>query len=239
MRLEWTDRGYEFGIDQGVIYPPDMPGEAWNGLITVQESPGDSVDSIGYQDGIKYINRQHVVEFVGIIEAFTKPLTFPEAGFARQQPRPSFDMCYRVQTDKTYKLHILYNVQAAPSNREYRYKDPSAFSWDFTTLPIKMPGGLMGSHLVIDFDLAYSGAIEALERIIYGWEETPARLPDPEELYDIFEANSELRVDDLGNGIFRVTGPDSAIIMTDSSTFEITWPTAIYLDPVTYVISSS
>ena len=47
-KLEWDktgERQYEVGVDHGVIYPYDSEsaayaaGEAWNGLISVSESP--------------------------------------------------------------------------------------------------------------------------------------------------------------------------------------------------------
>jgi hypothetical protein len=65
-----------------------------------------------------------------------------------------------------------------------------------------------------------------------------ARLPDPQEIFDIFEANSILRVVDNGDGTFTVTGPDDAITMLDDTTFEIDWPSVVVIDSNTYEISS-
>jgi hypothetical protein len=65
-----------------------------------------------------------------------------------------------------------------------------------------------------------------------------ARLPTPEELLGIFERTALLQVVDNGDGTFTVTGPDEAIQMLDPTTFQIAWPSAVYLDAESYSLSS-
>jgi hypothetical protein len=80
--------------------------------------------------------------------------------------------------------------------------------------------------------------MEALEDVLYGTDDESPRLPSPEEVFEIFEENAILRIIDNGDGTWTAIGPDSAIEMLDSETFEITWPSAVYIDADTYTISS-
>jgi hypothetical protein len=230
-RLNWIEMvpKYEAGVDRGVFFPDEGEGETWNGLITVTEDPADSDVKVRYQDGVKYRQRRTLDSFAGTIEAYTFPLAM--------NGRP-FGLSYRVSAGDTYKIHIVYNVLVAPSARSYRQKEPNTFNWDFTTQPENFPGGRFGSHFVIDSSIAYPEAIEALEDMLYGSADGGSHLPTPDEIYDLFEANALLQIIDHGDGTWTAIGPDTAIIMLDSTTFQITWPSAIYISDDTYTISS-
>lgn len=56
------------------------------------------------------------------------------------------------------------------------------------------------SHFIIDTEVAYPETIVAFEKVLYGDDETEARLPSPLEVFDIFEANARFRVIDNGDG---------------------------------------
>lgn len=120
----------------------------------------------------------------------------------------------------------------------YQYNDPGLYSWLLSTIPVPLPEGGATSHLIVDPGLAYPSAVSSLEDILYGTDTTEARLPTPSEVLDVFEINSILRVVDNGDGSFTVTGPDDAITMVDSTTFQITWPSAVFIDSITYTIHS-
>lgn len=239
-KLVWDDidsRRYETGVDRGVYYPKDGSGEVWNGLTSVQESPSDSDEKPRYIDGIKVRSRRGLGEFSGSIEAFTYPPSFGDH-LVMHQRRNVFDMSYRVMTKDFYKIHLVYNVLVSPTNDSYQHEEVSPFSWDFTTRPVAIPGSNLSAHLVIDTAKAYPETVTALEELLYGYDLGIAHMPTPDEVLTVFEENSLLRVIDNGDGSFTVTGPDSAILMIDATTFEITWDSAVMIDAVSYTISS-
>jgi hypothetical protein len=220
------------GLHQGVFYPPTGPGEPWNGLISVGEEDESEI-STTYIDGVKNYQRRRRGYFSGNIQAYTYPDNFYSDILIRRKT-PSFGLSYRTND----KIHLVYNVLLAPEQQSHTQKSTDSFSWSFSTLPIDMPDNTLGSHIIIDTNIAYSSTIEDLENVLYGTEAENARLPTPFEIFDIFEENSILRVIDHGDGTFTVEGPDSAIQMLDSTTFEITWPSAVYIDAVSYTIHS-
>lgn len=233
-KLTWdTVRPYDMGLSHGVLYSPGKPGEAWNGLVSLVENEADSVTRPLYLDGFRVISRQKEGRFAGTIGAFTYPDSFYDDVLTQKRSRP-FGLSYRTET----KLHILYNVLVSPSPSANEQRETGIFSWPFTTRPIQMPEGQRSAHLVIDTSIAYSWTVTALEEILYGSSAEDARLPDPTEVLAIFEDNSILQVIDHGDGSFTVTGPDDAITMLDETTFQITWPSATYLDAETYTIHS-
>lgn len=237
-RLTWDKfHSYETGIDRGVFYPSNGPGEAWNGLTIVKESPTNSDEQLRYVDGVKTLRRRRYGAFSGTIEALTYPESFYENVLTQRRP-DYFGFSYRVKTDEIYKIHLVYNVLVSPSSYNYQQTETEPFSWDFTTRAINIPGAKLSAHLVIDGSKAYSWAVAALEDILYGTDSKTARLPSPEEVVDLFEVNSIVLVIDNGDGTFTVTGPDSIVKMLDTTTFEINWPSAVYIDEVSYTITS-
>lgn len=218
-RLAWDkvgDRLYETGVDRGVLYIPDNGGNytkgyAWNGLTTLTESPSGADSNPQYADNIKYLNLLSAEQFGGTIEAFTYPDEFaqcdgtatPQAGIAiGQQSRKSFGLSYRTRvgndvdgTDHGYKVHVIYNALAAPSERAYGTinDSPSAisFSWAITTTPVEV--GTIGgvsykptATLTIDSTKVDATALANLEDILYGTAGVDPRLPLPAEIIALF-----------------------------------------------------
>jgi hypothetical protein len=213
--LEWDNTGertYETGVDRGVLYTPDAAGVyasgvSWNGLVTVTESPSGAESNPQYADNIKYLNLESAEEFGATIEAFTYPPEWeqhdgsaaPVPGLSvGQQGRRPFGLCYRTLkgndtegNDYGYKLHLVYNAKAAPSEKAYGTVNDSpeaiTFSWEVTTTPVNV--GTVGgvdykptAVLVLDsteLDLA------PLEAILYGATAAP-RLPPPDEVIELF-----------------------------------------------------
>lgn len=212
--LTWDQVGerlYEVGVDHGVLYLPDASGVynsgfAWNGLTTVTESPSGAEASPQYADNIKYLNLISAEEFGGTIEAFTYPEEFsqcdgtdvPSPGVAvGQQGRKMFGMSYRTKvgndvdgTDFGYKLHLLYGLQAAPSEKAYATINDSpeaiAFSWEFTSTPVPVTGRKPTSLIVVDSSLVTPADLTALENLLYGQAATPAALPTPDAVIALF-----------------------------------------------------
>lgn len=260
-RLIWDkvgERFYESGIDRGVLYVDGQPGIAWTGLTSVVEHPSGGSQRAYYIDGVKYLNVPSSEEFEATINAFTYPNEFAQCDgttqvhhglFISQQTRKSFGLSYRTRigndltgTDHGYKIHIVYNALATPSQRTNKTFessiDPFDFSWDITTRPPASTGYKRTAHLVIDSRLTNPQTISAVEDILYGTDSNAARIPSLVELVNVFETNTVLTVTDHGDGTYTVTGPPEAIQMLDSTTFQITWPSAVYIDAESYTISS-
>lgn len=236
-RLIWgLTREYQIGLERGVLYPNDGPGEAWNGLVSIEENPDGDV-LIRYIDGQKLELRRDQGSFNGRINAYTFPDSFYENVLRQARPR-SFGLSYRVGPPENQKIHLVYNVLVVPSAYSYEQVEPDLFRWSFTSLPVPVPEAERSAHLVVDTATAYSSTLSDLESILYGSESASARLPSPAEVVDIFEQNAILRVTNHGDGTFTIDGPDSAVTMVDSTTFQVDWPSVIVHDADNYQISS-
>lgn len=209
-KLVWDQTGeryYETGVRQGVLYPMQeggayTKGVAWNGLTAVTESPSGAEATALYADDIKYLNLLSVEEFGCTIEAYTYPDEFAEcdgsASLAAgvnigQQKRKTFGLCYRTvlgndvdNNDYAYKLHLVYGCLASPSEKAYSSindsPDAITFSWEVTTTPVAVTGFKPTACITIDSTKANAEKLTALEAILYGANETEARLPLPDEI---------------------------------------------------------
>lgn len=208
--LTWDQVGerlYETGVDHGVLYIPDATGVydsgfAWNGLTTVTESPSGAESNAQFADNIKYLNLLSAEEFGGTIEAFTYPEEFGQCDGTDelapgvqigQQGRKVFGLSYRTKlgndiegTDHGYKLHLLYGLQAAPSEKAYATINDSpeaiAFSWEITSSPVPVTGKKPTALLVVDSTKVDPAALTDLEELLYGAGATEAALPTPDEV---------------------------------------------------------
>lgn len=238
-RLEWSTPGsnrYEAGVDRGVFYPLDAPAEEWSGLVSVSESPFNSETRTRYVDGVKVGNRQTRGEFAATVEAFSYPRAFCDE-FLRPARR-RFDMSYRTMTDSSYKIHLVYNARAFPTDRNYVFDDAHPFSWDIVATPVPVPESAASAHLIVDGGVSYLSTMADLESILYGSEAADPRIPRPEELMQIFENHSILLVIDHGDGSWTATGPDDIIKWLDGTSFQIDWPSAVETGPSEYTLSS-
>lgn len=211
--LTWDqvgERFYETGVDHGVLYIPTNGvynfGVAWNGLISVTESPSGAEPSPQYADNIKYLNLLSTEEFGGTIEAFTFPdefaqcdgTAFPKVGLAvGQQPRKTFGLSYRTKIgndtngqDLGYKLHLVYGALAAPSEKAYSTINDSpeavTFSWEFTTTPVEVTGLKPTALLTIDSTKVAAAGLTSLEALLYGTELQEPSLPLPNAVIALF-----------------------------------------------------
>ena len=213
-KLVWDQTGerlYETGVKKGVLYPQAEgglypKGYAWNGLISVTESPSGAESSPLYADDIKYLNLLSNEEFGATIEAYTYPDEFAQCdGSANiatgvsigQQARKSFGLCYRTvlgndvdSNDYGYKLHIIYGGMASPSEKGYSTINDSpeaiTFSWEVTTTPVSVNGFKPTASVTIDSTKVNKDKLAELEDILYGSESKEARLPLPDEIATLF-----------------------------------------------------
>lgn len=207
-KLEWdkkTERLYETGVKQGVLYVQKADGTydngvAWNGLTAVTENPSGAESNPLYADDIKYIDLRSAEEFGATIEAYTYPDEFAACdGSATvtagvtigQQVRKPFGLCYRTTlgndsefNDHGYKLHIIYNATASPSEKGYQTinDNPEAitFSWEITTTPVAVTGYKPTASITIDSTKVDATKLETLKDMLYGTAQTEPTLPTPD-----------------------------------------------------------
>ena len=89
-----------------------------------------------------------------------------------------------------YKIHLVYNALAAPSDRTNATikdsPDPNTMSWGITTNPPELAGIRPTSHFVVDSTKTNPAVLVILENHIYGTESTAPTLPSPAELVGMF-----------------------------------------------------
>lgn len=244
MRIVWDGpeaRPYSSGVDQGVLYPGDNPGVPWNGLISVSET-GEPNQEARYFDGIRYLTRGLPSGFSGVISAYTypdelEPYIGISGGFTGQNRR-SFGLTYRTSNE----IHIVYNVLAAPSNQDYSTigaeAAPSSMVWNFTTVPVKIPGGKPSAHIVILIDESNPVALSSLEALLYGDDTNEPSLPSVDDILALFEASAILQITDNGDGTWSATGPDDVVIDNGNGTFTINYSTVVIVGDGTFRVDS-
>lgn len=245
-RISWSagnENAHNVGLDRGMFYIPNQEGIPWNGLISVTESSPNSVIYKTYQDGQRVLIRCRDLEYEARVQAFTYPNEF-EVYFGRHPSlRSPFSFSYRtLSSDTTYRIHLVYNVVAAPSDIEFSTIsdeiDPTIFEWTFTTRPVKISGRAVSNHIILDSRMIHSWTLAALEDQLYGSEGVISHMPSPEELEEIFEQNAILKVVDNGDGTATITGPDEAVYSAGSDKMTVDWISVVQTSPTTIDISS-
>lgn len=215
-KLVWDQTGerlYETGVKNAVLYVKSSEGTypqgvAWNGITAVTESPSGAEATALYADDIKYLNLMSNEEFGATIEAYTYPDEFAECDgsaaittgvYIGQQSRKAFGLCYRTvvgndvdANDYGYKIHIIYDALAAPSEKAYATVNDSpeaiTFSWEVTTTPVNVTGYKPTASVTIDSTKVDKEKLAALEAVLYGSESEEARLPLPDEIVTLVGA---------------------------------------------------
>ena len=231
--LVWDVAGthwYETGISHGVLYPMDNgvygDGVAWNGLTSVSESPDGADANDLWADNIKYASLRSAETFGGTIEAYTYPDEWAACDgsksignggiYVGQQPRKSFGLSYQTEQgndvdseiDDGYKIHLVYNCTASPSDRQYETindsPDAITFSWEYTSNPVAFTDANAiaaklkpVSCITIDSKKVISSAetvdagqnkLNSLLQVLYGTKgegnaAVKAKLPTPDQIY--------------------------------------------------------
>lgn len=217
-KIKWDETGkrlYETGTDRGVLYPQAQDGTypkgvAWNGLTGVTESPSGADPNDIYADNIKYLSIRAAEDFGATVTCYTYPDEWLQCdGSAEvipgvtigQQTRLPFGMSFRSilgndvkSNDYGYKLHLIYNATASPSERAYATVNDSPeaieFSYELTTTPIGINGHKPIASMAIDSTKVDADKLAALEQILYGTGDTDARLPLPDEVISILGGTS-------------------------------------------------
>jgi hypothetical protein len=212
--LSWDQTGqrfYETGVDRAVLYIPDAGGVytngvAWNGITAITESPGGAETNPMFADNIKYLNLFSLEEYAMTLEAYTFPDQFAQFDgtwiasqgvYVGQQNRTPFGLSYRTRLgndllsdDFGYKLHLVYNCLASPSERAYSTVNDSpeaiTFSWEIATTPVPVTGRKATSIITIDTTKVMPANLTALTNALWGTGGTDPRLPFPDEVIAMF-----------------------------------------------------
>jgi hypothetical protein len=190
-------------------------GIAWNGLTSVSKSPSGAEANDIYADNIKYASLRSAETFGATIEAYTYPNEFAQCNgldetenglYLGQQMRKSFGFCFRtdigddsdngIDVNDKYKLHIIYNATASPSEESFSTINDSpeaiTFSWEISTIPVEAGTGYLPTAiLTIDKSLLTTKGLSklaTLEQVLYGTNGTEPRLPNPKDVIDFFKA---------------------------------------------------
>lgn len=218
MKLTWDKTGeryYETGVDKGVLFPFASDGDskyakgvAWNGLSTVTESPSGAEPTSLYANNAKYATLMSAEELSLTLEAYTYPKEFEACdGLADlgdgvtidQQTRQHFGFVYRTYlgndeegNDHGYKLHLVYDCLASPSEKSRATvndsPDVSPFSWSVTCTPVSVTGYKTTSMLTIDSTKVKQPVLKSIEEKLYGTEDTEPTLPTPDEILNIISS---------------------------------------------------
>lgn len=257
--LVWDQTGsrfYETGVDRGVLYLPDGSGVPWNGLISVNEKLiGNELEPI-YFDGVKFADAMSVGDFAGTLKAYTYPEEFLELEgilsvgnglFAANQYTKQFGLSYRTKIgndveggDLGYKIHILYNLTAVPTQKAYQTSSGAnavEFEWDLTATPGEVHGFRPTAHIILDSRYTNELLLQNIEDVLYGNEINNATLPAISTLTAFIGNWVILRITDNGNGTWTADGPANYISMLDATAFQIVQANAVYTDVNTYMIS--
>jgi len=242
-RLTWGDpetRRFEDGISRAVLYVDGGYGVPWNGVVSIEEAPEGGEPHSFFYDGEKYKQTFTSEVFEGKIEAYTYPDEFavcmglrsirPGFGIGYQNKKP-FNLCYRTEIgdgitqDKGYKLHLVYNVWAGATEltRQTRGSDsePALFSWDLTTVPIKVPGYRSSSYFVLDSSAIEQETMAAIEDLLYGTDETLATFPTTDEILSILGIPEDPITLTVFGDTFEVSGTRRQVSLLTGGRFSV------------------
>jgi hypothetical protein len=228
-------------LDRGVLYLADE-AVPWTGLVSVDEKEAGSVDAEHYFDGRRLAVTQETGDFGATVSAYTYPEVFGEYnGYSERETYQRFGFSYRTQYADGYKLHIVYNALITPNDRGWRTVkstvDPSLFAWDVSTSAVPIPNASPASRLTIEIG-ANDAVLSTVEDILYGTDTEDPRLPDPYELYELYESATVLRILYNGDGTYTAIGPDSMVRLLADGLFEIEAPTVFLGGHDIFTVSS-
>jgi hypothetical protein len=182
------ERRYETGVDRGVIFLPDGNVVAWNGLTSVTESRSKEVKNY-YIDGIQYLAHPVLGGYAAKVTAFTYPdeldmitglaRAFQDGVYLNDQRVQMFNFSYRTLlgndiegTDYGYRIHIVWNVVATPSDQTYDSisdsLEPAPFEWNLVAVPQPMLMARSSAHISIDSRKVDPGLLRDIELSLYG-----------------------------------------------------------------------
>lgn len=214
--LTWdnvSERYFDTGISHGVLYVMNDNGSyangvAWSGLVKVSEkhSGGDAIHV--YANDAPFMDIFELEEFEATLDAFTYPDEFMQCdGFYPDsntdgfmsiglQDRKHFALCYKTivgndteGVEHGYKIHILYDCVAKPSEREWNTindsNDFTTFSWDLYVYSVNYSGYKPTPIVVLDSRKTGKSIMGKIESYLYGNEVLNPTLLKPSEIKDL------------------------------------------------------
>jgi hypothetical protein len=252
------ERIYESGLDRGVLYLPDGSAVPWNGLTSISEKVEKSVDSVFY-DGAKISDLVTMGSFSASLSAVTYPEEMDRIEgtrelrngvFLGEQSSTTFGLCYRtamsndLDAEAGYKIHVVYNVTAVPSDRDYQSlndsPEPLEFEWDLTTTPEHLDGFRPSAHMVIKTAELDPWLLAEIEEILYGGTVAAASLIPMDELVDKINNWFRVKITDNGDGTFTARSDyEGYVFLLSEDKFQINNANIIYTDDNTYLLSDT
>ena len=216
--LTWdnpTERLYETGVEKPVLYLRNSDGTyakgvAWNGMTAFNITPSGAEPTKLYANNKTYLTMMSAEEVGATIEAYMYPDEWNACDgykeivpgvYAGQQTRQAFGVCVKTLVGNDaefnkhgYKLHLLYNGLASPSEKAYASvndtPEANTFSWEVTTTPENVGVTLSDgstietlAYICIDSTTVDKSALAALEAILYSTGET-GTLPAPKTVFE-------------------------------------------------------
>lgn len=221
--LKWDETGkrwYTSGVDRGVLFVLKTDGSydegvSWSGLTKISESPEGAEVTDQYADNQVYASLISAEKFKGTIEAFYSPEEFDQCdGIAKlangtkigQQDRRKFGLAWRVQIGNDvagmvagHEIHIAYGCSAQPSSKDRETvndsPEASTLSWEFSTLPVQVPGYKPTAHIVVRSTEVGDEKFKKLTDALWGKDETSSgagdgvapKLPLPHEVDELLK----------------------------------------------------
>jgi hypothetical protein len=199
-KLEWDkiqERIFEAGVERGVLYPLDGPGVPWNGLVSINEKTSREIKSY-YLDGVKYLDHFVPGAYAAQIQAFTYPdvldailgtQEFVSGVRVHDQRAGMFHLAYRTLIgdpleglDLGYKLHLVYNLTANPSDGSFNslteQVTAETFTWDVSGVQTSMWGIRPANHLSFDSRYTDPAVLQYVEDQLYGTDTIDPTMPD-------------------------------------------------------------
>lgn len=210
-----TSRIFETGLDRGMLYVDEDNGVPWEGLVSIEENSEGEKPQSYYIDGFKYLVHHFADESTYNLSAFYSPEEFDEcdgssemiSGLSiKNQIRKEFSLSYRSRLgngteglDFGYKIHLIYNATASPSEGIYSTLSDSVdvepLSWDMVTRPVLIRDQAPSSHFVIDSTKISPGNMQAIEEVLYGSDSAQPRIPNPNEIVAIIASVEGVEID--------------------------------------------
>lgn len=261
--LVWDSPGervYETGVDKGVLFLADASAVPWNGLTSVVEHPDKSSIPV-YVDGMKIQDLVALGNFSATIKAVTYPDEFLDlegiqadspGAYSGDQNLKTFGLSWRTKVgndlngDAGYKIHVLYNVTAIPSDSTFSSLSDSfsasEFQWEITAVPVEVDGFRPAAHFIFDTRELTPSALAYLESVIYGGTSSIAHLPAISEMFDFIDGGFLIKIVDNGDGTWTaLVANDSFITYVggDPTNFQINYANVFYSDINTFTVQDT
>jgi hypothetical protein len=248
IRTVWDkvgDRIFEAGLDRGVLYLSDGPGIPWNGLTSIVEKSDRQTSSV-YYDGMKISEHVSSGDFSATMKAITYPDEFLQVEgigklkngiFVGSQKPQRFNLSYRTKIGDDidgingYKIHLLYNLLAIPSDKTYETMssgtNPMEFEWVIVAVPEDLPGIRPTAHFIVNSTEVDPGFLDYLETLLYGNDSILPRLLPMAEMVDLINDwvtdEPQIYIIDNEDGTWSISSDPSNNVIIDeiAGTFTI------------------